>query len=199
MTAETRQKGIGAAFHINGETRAMRDFFSTIRNAGIQSIDPIDAHVTIVDSAETQISVFSERDQLSLNRARARASEYLATLPYHELVLTPADHRLEPFGRRLAIVVEEEDFLRGVRDYVGEIFGKEANIGLSSRDYVPHMSVGLKTRGLGAAAKRVKNQRIPRKLHVVGHDVSERIFVEQPSRQRSQQSYTNRPHLRSVS
>lgn len=198
MAVETAQKGIGAVFQINAETRAMRDFFSTLRNSGIQTIDPLDAHVTIIDSAETQISVFSERDQLSLNRARTEASAYLATLPYYELVLQPKEPRLEVFGRRLGIVLGDTDFLRGVRSYVGEIFQKEANISVSHRDYVPHMSVGLKTKGLGAAAKRVRNQRIPRQLHVVGHSVGERVFTEQPSRQRSVQPYVNRG-LRAIS
>lgn len=196
MGVETSQKGIGAALHINGETKAMRDFFSVIRNAGIQTIDPLDAHVTIVDRAETQISVFSERDQLSLNRARSKATEYLATLPYYELVLSPAEPRLEAFGRRLAVVIAEEGFLRSVRDYIGQIFKEEANISLSNRSYLPHMSVGMKTRGLGAAAKKVNNQRIPRRLHVVGHDVSERVFNEDPSRLRSSQSYINKPAAR---
>lgn len=198
MAAETIQKGIGAAFHVNGETKAMRDFFSVLRNNGIQTIDPLDAHVTIVDRAETQISVFSERDQISLNRARSRASAYLATMPYHELVLQPEEPRLEIFGRRLGIVVANSEFLFGVREYVGEIFREEANISLSNRGWVPHMSVGLKTKGLGAAAKRVKNQRIPRQLHVIGHDVSERVFREAPSRQRSGQPYVN-SRLRAVS
>lgn len=197
--AETTQKGIGAVFQVHGETKAMRDFFSTIRSAGIQSIDPADAHITIVDSAETQISVFSERDQLSLNRARARASEYLATLPYHELILSPENVRLEPFGRRLGIVIAEEEFMLGVRKYVGDIFEEEAGISVSNRSYVPHMSVGMKTRGLGAAAKKVQSQRIPRRLHVVGHSVGERVYTEDPSRQRSSQSYRNTPPLRSVS
>ncbi len=76
------QKGIGAAFHINAETKAMRGLFTDLQNAGIHPIDPDDAHITIVDCAETQISIFTERDQLALNRARAGASEYLATMQY---------------------------------------------------------------------------------------------------------------------
>lgn len=198
--AETIQKGIGAVFHVNGETRAMRDFFATIRNTGIQSIDPRDAHVTIIDSAETQVPVFSERDQISLNRARARASAYLATMPYYELVLGSEDAKLGVFGKRLGIVVAETDFMLGVRKHVGEIFEEEAGISLSHQSYVPHMSVGLKTRGLAAAAKRVKTPRIPRRLHVVGHAVNERVFYEEPSRQRAQEPYRNNSsRLRAVS
>lgn len=184
MPGETPQRGIGAAFHINAETKAMRDMFSTLRNAGIQTIDPGDAHVTLVDCAETQIPVFSERDQLALNRARSVASAYLSTMPYHEIVLQPEDPRLEVFGRRLGILVANQDFLLGVRKYIGDIFQDVAGIELSNRSYFAHLSVGMKTRGAHAAAKRVGRARIPRQLHVVGHDVSERIFVEEPSRQR---------------
>jgi hypothetical protein len=192
--SETVQKGIGAAFHIKGETRAMRDMFATLRNAGIQTIDPNDAHLTIVDCAETVTSVFSERDQIVLNKARARASAYLATMPTHELVLRPEEPRLEVFGRRLGIVVADAEFVLQVRSYVGEIFEEEAGIGLSHRDFRPHVSVGYKTRGASAASKRVKTQRIPRDLHVIGHDVSERTYIEDPSRQRSKQPYTNNRH-----
>lgn len=190
---EVPQRGIGAALHINAETRAMRDMFATLRNAGIQTIDPNDAHVTLVDCAETQVPVFSERDQIALNRARAKASAYLSTMPYHELVFQPADPRLEVFGKRLGIILADQEFLMGLRKYVGDIFQEEAGIELSNRRWVAHMSAGVKTRGAHAAAKRVRQPRIARQLHVVGHDVSERVFVEEASRQRSRQPYTNRP------
>lgn len=198
MPETVMQKGIGAAFHINADTKAMRDFFSVLRSAGIQTIDPHDAHITIVDCAETQISVFSERDQLVLNKARAEASTYLATLPYYELHFSPAELRLSVFGRRVGILVAEQEFLLGVRQFVGGIFKDEANIDLSSRNFVSHMTAGLKTRGASSVAKRIKTPRIPRQLHVDGHDVSERVFIEDSSRQRSRQSYTNK-RLRLVS
>lgn len=189
--AETIQKGIGAVFQVAGETKAMRDFFSIVRSAGVQAIDPKTAHITIVDSAETQISVFSKRDQMSLNRALARAGEYLSTLPYYELILSPAAPQLENYGRRVGIPIEEKDFLLGVRKYVGDIFQEEAGISMSHRSYEPHLSVGLKSRSPNAAVKRVNNQRIPRRLHVLGYNVGERTYVEDPARQRSSQRYLN--------
>ncbi len=191
MAAETPQKGIGATFHVHGDTRAMREMFSTLRGAGIQTIDPSDAHVTIVDSAETQIPVFSERDQLSLNRARAEASAYLATMPYYELVLSPEEPKLAVFGKRLGILIAEQDFFLSVRRFVGGIFEEEANIRLSDRSYIAHLSVGFRNRGASAAAKGIKNPKIPRRLHIDGHDVSERVFTEQSGRQRSGQIYVN--------
>lgn len=192
------QKGIGAAFHINAETKAFKDFFTSLHRDGIRTIDPNDAHVTIIDCAETQVSVFSERDQISLNRARSRASDYLSTLPYYELVLSPTEPPIQVFGRRIGLAIAQTDFMLGVRKYIGDIFKNEAGIGLSNRNYKPHISVGLKTRGVHSAVKKVKTQRVPRQLHVNGHDVSERVYVDDPSRFRSKQNYTNR-HLRSVS
>lgn len=184
--------------HVNAETRAMRDFFATLRNAGVHTIDPLDAHITLIDSAETQVTVFSDRDQLTLDNARAEAGKYLATLPYCEMVLAPADAQLHVYGRRLGVLIADQQFLLGVREYVGGIFKAEANIEVSNRDYEGHMTVGLKTRGPSAAAKKFKSSRIPRNIHIDGHDVGERVYIEDPSRQRSRQSYTNKRH-RSVS
>ncbi len=127
MTKETAKKGIGAALHLNGETKAMRDFFSTLKNFGIQTIDPNHAHVTIVDCAETAITIFSERDQAALNKARAEASRYLASLPLSEIVLQPDDPELEIFGRRLGVAIANREFISDVRSYVGGIFYEEAN------------------------------------------------------------------------
>jgi hypothetical protein len=177
----------------------MRDFYSNLRNNGIHPIDPLDAHVTIIDCSETQIPVFSSRDQLSLNRARSRASEYLSTMPYYELVLSPSTPKLEAFGPRIGIEISEADFIMSVRKYIGDIFKEEANIDLSSRSYVPHMTAGTKMRGAKASAKHIKHPRIPRNLHVVGHDVSERVFFEDPNRQRQPQRYRNQSSLRAVS
>lgn len=188
---EAIQRGIGAAFHVNAETRAMRNLFTTLRQVGISPIDPLDAHITLVDCAETQIPVFSDRDQVALNKARRGAGDYLATLPYYELVFHSSGHELEPFGTRLAVVIKEEDELRLVRDHIGEIFEEEAGIALSSRDWIPHLSVGRKTRGAKVAARNVSPSRLPTNIHIVGHDVSEKTFVEDPRRQRSMAHYVN--------
>lgn len=189
-----QQKGIGAALHINGETRAFKDLTSELIRLGVSAIDASQVHITIIDCAETQIPVFSERDQVALNRARAKASSYLATIPYFEIGLQPDEPRLTVFGKRLAISVENHDFIKRMRENVGEIFHEEANINLSNRNFHPHASVGRKSRGAKGAANRLKNTKIPRHLHVVGFDVSEKTFRHLPGRTRSDQKYTNNPH-----
>lgn len=186
--AESYQQGVGAMLTINGYTDEFKGFYDKLSPRLGHPAERGNLHLTIVDSAETAIDIFSERDLIALRRTQDEMGDLLSRLWLREVTLHPISGNLKKISGRLVVEVAEEGFIEGLRTSLSEIVLKEMGEGLSGRDYVPHISLLNFFKKSGRPSKSL---RAPANLHVNGYLVGQQIFEERPSKN-SSQKYVNR-------
>lgn len=180
-------QGVGAALTINANTRIMSRFLDNLPPHLGVPIPGDSVHMTVVDANETHIPVYSDRDLIALRNAGSSLHRRLAALPLESIALHPGETELQPYGRYLAIDVQETPFLQELRGGVAEQIKEDLGV-----EIIPtidwHISV------LRVARARVKARgsmpRSPKDFHIRGFDIQRRLIDEnhRPSRK---QRYKN--------
>lgn len=187
-------RGMYAGLTVNGLTGVMTSFFDKLPQSYGNPINPVDAHVTIVEPAESAIDVFSSRDLISLTRAGHEIASHLGHLPLSSLVIYPDEDQLRKYKRHVGIPIKLDAFMEDMRGFTADIVEKELGVKLSNR-YEPHMSVTRIRRG--KPNLRPHFPPVPSRYHLTGYDVGQRSLTHQSGRSRSRQSFVNKPGGRS--
>lgn len=182
-------QGVSAVLAINGRTRAMNKFFGNLPSGYGDPINPSNAHVTMLDYAETKIDVFSMRDLNALRDTEQQIVGYLSGLAVEREVLHPEGDELKKCGRWLAIPLRKTNFMEELRGEIGEIVRETLGV-IPDRIFEPHMSAVYSVRGKSRAKEHVPP--FPGNMHVNGYNVGRRAFYHNSMRTRSNQPFVNK-------
>lgn len=196
MSDLPRNVGIGFELHVNAASRAFNLLYERMSDLHLNLAERSGVHVTLIDSDEAMFPIRSIRDQAALDEARSSGGEYLSEVIGDGFVLTPESPFLASYGhknRSIGIRIAEADMLEGIRRTLGEIIRDKTSETISTaRPFDPHATIGTKSR-----QKTVKNgtefnpqtrYAVPRKLHVDGFNITERIEHEPAVSNRSRHS-----------
>lgn len=186
--AEAYQQGVGALLTIQGQTPQFKRFYDELSPRLGHPSERENLHLTLVDSAETAVDVFSNRDLIALRRTQDEVGDYLSRLPLGEITLHPRESQIRKLSQRLCIYVEKTPFIEQVRNDLGKIVQEELDESLARRDFIPHISVLSLFRDSGR--RPPKKPRSPSNLHVNGYLVGQQVFRPKNGANHSQ-SYVN--------
>lgn len=191
------QRAIGAVLNVNGETGAVKKFMNGLPPKYGKPTDRSNLHVTVIDPNEHTIDVITPRDGIAIDRALSGLTSLFHGYPIAELELTPASHELERIKNRYAVEITESDRLMEIRNMAASIMLKELGVSLSSEEYRPHMTV-TRIRRISKDKRKIPIQggneelRIPRRFHIDGFDVGEKIKSDN-ARKKKKKPYINNP------
>lgn len=191
--SESRQMGVYSALQINGETNAVKKMLKDVPEKLGSIVDRSRITLTLTEPAETVVDVITDIDKLALRRISQRTLEFLGDVPLSAAVLRPQEQRFQKFGRFLAVPVVRCDFISFLRSGIDDIFSEETSRHLSSGSYEPHLSlVRLRSGSSGRAERKNHRPHFP-DFHVRGFMVGSSDMTQYAERQRSRQSYINKP------
>lgn len=182
-------QGVSAVLTINGATRAMDRFFGNLPAGYGTPINPRNAHVTVLESPETKIDIFSNRDLIALRNTGDQIAHHLSALAVSREVLQPSGDELKKYGRWLAIPLRQTNFMEDLRGTIADITEEHLGVKVDNK-YDPHMSVAFTVKGKSRAKEHVPP--FPSNLHINGYSVGRKSFRHNPGRLRSNQSYVNK-------
>jgi len=186
------QQGLYAGLQINATARAVKTFFDRLPPGYGSPVDPLGAHLTIVEPLESAIDVWGERDLITLRNAEHAIARHLGHLPLAEFVLHPDGNKLIKLRGHVVIPVVKTGFIEDLRGTVGDIIEKETGERIGEmKGYRPHMSVTHLRRGNRKPNLKPNRPPFPAQLHVTGYRTGQSVLVNQA--RRSNQSYVQRP------
>lgn len=196
MSDLPRNVGIGFELHVNAASRAFNLLYERMSGLQLNLAERSGVHVTLIDSDEAMFPIRSIRDQAALDEARASGGEYLSEAIGDGFVLTPESPFLATYGhknRSVGIRIAETDMLEGIRRTLGEIIHDKTGETISTtRPFEPHATIGTKSRQksvkTGAEFNPQARYGVPRKLHVDGFNITERVEHEPSASSRARQS-----------
>lgn len=178
--ASIETQGPGAVLGVR-PTPLIQSFFGELPKAYGKKINPSEAHVTLVNSFDTQVNPNSLEKGL-LSHVVDKMETCLAETPVEEIVLHPSTNELAKFGTFMVITLRKTQLLRDIRDSLAGIIYNELGVLLDSEGFTPHISVARLYRKHHKPKQFAPT--IPEDIHIREASVGVRSYSDDHKRKR---------------